>query len=139
MTKHEWGDDHLYGNYENERDGHCPSWLWKFEGLICRIWEEQGRGMVPLQRLWVPSENIHLFIANDEDVNWWIKEKGAKVEFTVGYVYRRDGPCPDGAVPLHLVHESKVGRVLTISEGERASCVRLGAKDEGIQCYVAPP
>jgi len=95
--------------------------------------------MVPLHRLWSPVQKIHCFIANEDDENWWIKEQQAKVEFTVGYVYRRDGPCPDGAVPLYLLCGSKLPRLLTISEGERASCVRLGAKDKGILCYVAPP
>ena len=95
--------------------------------------------MVPLRRLYCPPDNIHCFTANDEDANWWINEKKSNVEFTVGYVYRRDGPCPDGAAPLYLVHESRLGRLLTISENERSSCVRLGAKSEGVQCYVAPP
>ena len=137
--RHAWGDDQLYGNYENENDGQCLSWVWKYEGLVCRIWENQAPGMVPLRRFYVPSDNYHCFIANDEDANYWIKNHEAQVEFTVGYVYRRDGPCPDGAVPLYLVCESKLGRLMTIFEGERASCVLLGAKDEGIQGYVAPP
>src|SRR5260370_2182749 len=74
MTRLEHGDQ-LYGNYEHERDGHTPSWLWKYEGLICRIWSEQGPGMVPLRRLYSPPKNIHCFTANDEDANWWINNE----------------------------------------------------------------
>jgi hypothetical protein len=95
--------------------------------------------MVPLRRLWSSSHNIHVFTANNEDANWWIKEQASNEEFIVGFVYRRDGPCPDGAVPLYHVCEPKLGRLLTISKGERASCLRLGGRDEGIQCYVSPP
>jgi hypothetical protein len=139
MTRLEVGGDQLYGNFEKEKDGHCHSWIWKYDGPVCRIWENQGPGMVPLRRLYSPPKDVHCFIANDEDANWWMNEEQSRVEFTVGYVYRRDGPCPDGAVPLYMVYESKLGRHLIISESERSSCVRLGAKDEGIQCYVAPP
>jgi hypothetical protein len=138
MTKQ--GDaDQLYGNYENEKGGHSYSWVWEYEGFICRIWEKQGPGMVPLRRLYSSQDKIHRFIANDDDANSWCNNQQIHVQWTVGYVYRRDGPCPDGAVPLYLVHESKLGHLLTISLGERSSCIRLGAKDKGIQCYVAPP
>jgi hypothetical protein len=136
MTRHEGGVDQLYGQVKDEKS---LSWEWKYEGLACRIWEKQGPGMVPLRRLSASRPDVHCFFANEADADWWIKNRGAKVDLTVGYVYRRDGPCPEGAVPLYLLQESRLGRLLTISEGERAACSRLGARDHGIQCYVAPP
>ena len=141
MTKRRYGNDQLYGNFGNEQDDRSLSWTWVYEGLICRIWDKQWPGMVPLRRLYSPVENVHPFTANEEDADWWIKERQSTVEFTVGYVYRRDAQCPDGAVPLYQVIENErgLGRLLTISESERCSCVQLGASDEGIQCYVAPP
>ena len=95
--------------------------------------------MVPLRRLYSPQLKTHGFIANDESTKWWIEQRKAIVEYTVGYVYRSDSPCPEGAVPLYGACEERIGRFLTPSERERDLCVRLGATDLGIICYVAPP
>ena len=95
--------------------------------------------MVPLRRLYSPKLHVWVFMASDEATDWWVEKEEAKVEFIVGYVYRNDGPCPEGAVPLYGVYEGRIGRLLTLSESERDSCLQLGARDLGIQCYVAPP
>ena len=95
--------------------------------------------MVPLRRLYSPKLNTYVFFANDEASDWWIEKEQARVEFTVGYVYRHDAPCPEGAVPLYGVQDTRIGRLLTLSESERDSCLQLGARSLEIQCYVAPP
>lgn len=95
--------------------------------------------MVPLRRVYSPKLEAHVFLANNEDTDWWVKKEEGKVEFTVGYVYRGDSACPEGAVPLYSVYERRIGRLLTLSESERDSCLKLGATDLGINCYVAPP
>ena len=95
--------------------------------------------MVPLRLLYSPKLQVWIFMASGQDTDWWVEKEGAKVEFIVGYVYRSDGPCPEGAVPFYGVDERRIGRLLTLSESERDSCLRLGARDLGIQCYVAPP
>lgn len=95
--------------------------------------------MVPLRRLYSPKSQTYGFIANEESTNWWIEHKEARVEYTVGYVYRSDSPCPEGAVPLYGACEKRIGRFFTLSERERDLCVRLGAMDLGIIGYVAPP
>jgi len=95
--------------------------------------------MVPLRRLYSRQSQTHGFIANDESTKRWIEDSEASVEYTVGYVYRSDSPCPEGAIPLYGVCEERIGRFFTISEHERDLCLRLGAMDLGIICYVAPP
>ena len=95
--------------------------------------------MVPLRRLYSPKLKVHGFIASEEGTNWWLEKEEASIEFTVGYVYRSDCPCPEGAVPLYGVFEGRIGRYLTLSASERDLCLRLGAKNLGLHCYVAPP
>jgi hypothetical protein len=98
-----------------------------------------GAGMVPLRRLYSIKYYMHVFIAGDETTNWWVEKEEASIEFTVGYVYRSDGPCPEGGIALYGVYEKRIGRFLTLSETEKDLCLQLGARDLGIQCYVAPP
>ena len=129
----------IYGNFANERDGYNYDALWVHGGLVCRIWEKQESGMVPFRRLHCPNYNTPLFLASDEATNRWIENEKATVEFVVGYVYRSDSPCPEGAVPLYSMYDEKIGHCLTISESEKDLCIRLGAKDRGIHCYVARP
>jgi len=95
--------------------------------------------MVPLLRVHSPKLNTHAFLSSDEATKWWVENEDATIEFTVGYVYRSDGPCPEGAVPLYGVFDGRIGRFLTISESEKDLCQRLGAKNLGMLCYVAPP
>jgi len=95
--------------------------------------------MVPFRRVWSPKSKTWAFPTNDESTNWWIKERDAIIEYVVGYVYRSDGPCPAGAVPLYGMAKEGIGRYFTISEGERDLCLRLGAQDLGVLCYVCPP
>ena len=129
----------LYGNFAKEQEGYSYNTLWVYGGLVCRIWEKQESGMVPLHRLKIPKVNNSVFLASDEAVAQWIEHKKATIEFIVGYVYRSDSPCPEGAVPLYNVYDAKIGQCLTLSESERDLCVRLGARNLGIHCYVAPP
>ncbi len=129
----------IYGNFAHERDGYNYDALWVYGGLVCRIWEKQESGMVPFRRLHCPKYNAYIFLASDEATDRWVENEKATVEFAVGYVYRSDGPCPDGAVPLYCVHDAKIGHCLTISESEKDLCIRLGAKNMGIHCYVVPP
>ena len=95
--------------------------------------------MVPLRRVKLPRFNTALLLASDEATNRWVENEKATVEFVVGYVYRSDSPCPEGAVPLYNVHDAKIGQCLTLSESERDLCIRLGARDLGIHCYFAAP
>lgn len=129
----------LYGNFANEREGYSYDAQWVYGGLVCRIWEKQEPGMVPLLRLKLPRLNTPLFLAGHEATNRWVEKEKATVEFVVGYVYGSDNPCPEGAVPLYHVHHEKIGHCLTLSESERNLCIRLEAKNLGIHCYVAPP
>ena len=129
----------LYGNFEHERDGYSYNGYWKSGGIVCRIWETQGPGMVPFRRVWSPKSKAYAFPSSNESTDWWIKEHDATIEYIVGYVYRCDSPCPAGAIPFYGVAKDMIGRYFTISEGERDLCLRLGAEDMGVQCYVAPP
>ena len=129
----------LYGNFANEKERYSYDAQWVYGGLVCRIWDKQESGMVPLRRLKLPRLNTPLFLTSDEATNQWVENENATVEFVVGYVYRSDSPCPEGAVPLYNVHDAKIGQCLTLSESERDLCIRLGARNLGIHCYVAPP
>ena len=129
----------IYGNFAKEQGGHSYDAPWVYGGLVCRIWEKQESGMVPLRRLKIPNVTAPIFLASDEAVAQWKENKKATIEFTVGFVYRSDSPCPKGAVPLYNVHDPKIGQLLTLSESEKDLCIRLGAKNLGIHCYVAPP
>ena len=95
--------------------------------------------MVPLNHLYSSKCQAHVFIASDEDTDWWVEKEEARVECFMGYVYRSTSICPEGAVPLYGAYEKRIGRFLTLSERERDLCVQLGARDLGIICYVAPP
>jgi len=95
--------------------------------------------MVPFRRVWSPKSKAYAFPSSNESTDWWIKEHDATIEYIVGYVYRCDSPCPAGAIPFYGVAKDMIGRYFTISEGERDLCLRLGAEDMGVQCYVAPP
>ena len=95
--------------------------------------------MVPLRRVKLPKYGAPIFFAGDRDISRWIEKHKATIEFTVGYVYRSGSPCPKGAVPLYSVFDVKIGQLLTVSESERDLCIRLGARNFGMQCYVAPP
>ena len=131
--------DRLYGNFASENEGENCSSSWKYDGLVCRIWEKQESGMVPLRRIHSPKLNAHAFFANNEDIDSWVKKEQGREEFIVGYVYRRDCPCPEGAAPLYGVFERRIGRLLVLSESERDSFLKLDARNLGIVCYVAPP
>ena len=128
---------HLYGNFAKERGGYSYDSTWVYKGLVCRIWEKRESGMVPLNRLRVSDKP--LFVASDECTNRWVEKENATIEFTVGYVYRSDSPCPAGALPLYSLYDPKIGQCFTVSESEKDICIRFGAKDFGIHCYVAPP
>jgi hypothetical protein len=131
----------LYGNFTKERGGYSYESTWVYGGVVCHIWEEKHKspGMVPFNRLRIPKSGKLLFIASDECTERWIKDENATIEFTIGYVYRNDSPCPEGAVPLFSLYEPKIGQVFTVSENEKDLCLRLGARDLGVQCYVAHP
>ena len=47
-------------------------------------------------RLRRPNYNTPLSLASGEATKRWIDNEKATVEFVVGYVYRSDGPCPEG-------------------------------------------
>ena len=129
----------LYGNFANKKGGYSYDSTWMYGGLVCRIWEKQEPGMVPFRRIQPPSWGVPIFTASDEATTRWVLTHKATIEFTVGYVYRSDSPCPEGAVPLYYVQDPKIGQCLTLSENEKDSCIRLGATNFGIHCYVAPP
>ena len=129
----------IYGNFANEQGGHSYDSPWVYAGLVCRIWEKQESGMVPLRRLKIPKFQVPIFLISDEDIAQFVEKAKATIEFTVGYVYRHDNPCPEGAVPLYFVNDVKIGHCFTISKSEKDLCVRLGARNMGIFCYVAPP
>ena len=95
--------------------------------------------MVPLRRLHWPKFNADIFLASGEATTRFVENEKATLKFTVGYVYRSDSPCPEGALPLYSVYHVKIGQCLTLSESEKDLCIRLGARNLGIECYVAPP
>jgi hypothetical protein len=131
----------IYGNFTKERGGYSYGSSLVYGGVVCHIWEEKHKspGMVAFNRLRFPKASRPAFVASDECTEQWVKDDNATIEFTIGYVYRSDSPCPEGAVPLFHLHESKIGVVFTVSEREKDLCLRLGARDLGIECYVAPP
>ena len=99
--------------------------------------------MVPFRRVRVPksekSPEKTFLTASDECYERWAESEKATIEYIVGYVYRSDNPCPEGAVPLFSLFDSKIGQVYTVSEREKDLCLRLGVQNLGVECYVAPP
>ena len=129
----------IYGNFANEQGGYSYDAIWVYGGLVCRIWEKQESGMVPFRRLKIPVFSAPYFFAGDKDITQAVENMKGTIDFAVGYVYRSNNPCPEGAVPLYHVYDVKIGQCLTVSESERDLCIRLGASNLGIHCYVAPP
>lgn len=131
------GGEYFYTHAEEERVVSCAQNGYWSEGIACRIWTAQQPRMVPLYRLWCTAVT-HVFVTSQAGKDWWMREKGAADEGIVGYVY----PSADrlvGLVPLYCVTAENWGRLLTVSDRERMACIRLGARDEGILCFVAPP